>query len=253
MAHSRTWDESAPNGASTAASDIDLLFRQLKVDIRERLVDLGVTDWATDDPNKFASIKLSNGCIITVSGASILIASPDGVTVNFQVDSTGNTASRGNHNVGGQLNTVLLAASGLASFNGGIAVVGSPAASFDGQVTFLDRVILNTGQANIVPQNGVTTGPAMTLDFAFGNIIHLLLNHTVTLTLSSPQPGAHYLIKFTQDGVGGRTVVWPANVHWPNAGTAPAMSSTPGRSDLFSLYYDGANFLGNVVAYGYDV
>ena len=47
MAYTAPWDETAPLGDATQASDIDLLFRQLKRDFRERL-NTGFVDFTTD-------------------------------------------------------------------------------------------------------------------------------------------------------------------------------------------------------------
>lgn len=49
MAFTRSWDESLPDGAVTAAADIDLEFRKLKEDIRERLDDIS-TFGSDQDP-----------------------------------------------------------------------------------------------------------------------------------------------------------------------------------------------------------
>lgn len=47
MAYTRTWDEAAPDGATTDADTIDTLFKWLKVDVRERLNVL-FADFTTD-------------------------------------------------------------------------------------------------------------------------------------------------------------------------------------------------------------
>jgi len=47
MAYTAPWDETAPLGDATQASDIDLLFRQLKRDLRERIAEL-VIDFTVD-------------------------------------------------------------------------------------------------------------------------------------------------------------------------------------------------------------
>jgi len=47
MAYSAAWNEAAPVGSTTQASDIDTVFQNLKRDLRERLNAL-VVDWTTD-------------------------------------------------------------------------------------------------------------------------------------------------------------------------------------------------------------
>jgi hypothetical protein len=256
MPYSETWDEAAPNGATTQARDIDLLFRNLKIAIRERLVSLGATDFATADPIGFRVLELTdNGgftAIMDRDNVNIQFFSGSGF-INFQINANGDSFSRGSHTVGGALIGVLLQLSGLASLNGGLVVPPGQSSIFSGAAAFGAAVTVNGGHAHIVPQSSLTSAITHTIDLGASNNQHIVLNHTITLTMNNPQAGAFYLLKLTQDATGSRTITWPANVHWPNAGTAPAMSSTPGRSDLFTFYYDGTNFLGQVGAYGYNV
>lgn len=57
----------------------------------------------------------------------------------------------------------------------------------------------------------------------------------------SAHAGGEFAIRFIQ-GTGAYTITgWPSTVHWVG-GVRPTMTSTNGRSDLFKLYYDGANY-----------
>lgn len=48
MPYTREWDEASPDGATTAAADIDTVFQHLKTDLRERLAQV-IPGWADED------------------------------------------------------------------------------------------------------------------------------------------------------------------------------------------------------------
>jgi len=64
---------------------------------------------------------------------------------------------------------------------------------------------------------------------------------------NNPVQGGVYILRVKQDGVGVHTVTWPAIVSWPY-GLVPVLSVVPNEQDLFTFYYDGAQFLGGVGA-----
>ncbi len=81
MAYTRPYDVTVPVGASTAAADIDLLFRQLKVDLEERLEGLlGVT--ITDDPLVPLWIGSSAGKPLQINGKQYFTPEYDGGNVS---------------------------------------------------------------------------------------------------------------------------------------------------------------------------
>src|SRR6266542_803436 len=68
MAFTRPWDESVPTGAEQA-SDIDLIFRNLKQDLRERL-DNVVTDFTSDPIVGPPRVKVQRTTNQTISNAT---------------------------------------------------------------------------------------------------------------------------------------------------------------------------------------
>jgi hypothetical protein len=254
MPHAQTWDETAPNGATTAASDIDLVIRQLKIAIRERMVDVGLPNFGTEDPVLFHGLSFSNGSFFGLAAGTVWFASPDGITKNLKVDETGEVWVRSDLHVGGYLKGVGVLLTGLANLGGGLYTPPGQISQFQGPLSVEANLALKTGQASILPVVSVTSGLAKTIDFGTGNIQNLTLGHTpVALTFTNPKAGAHYRLELKQDATGTRVVTWPANVYWPNAGTTPAMSATPGRTDVFGLYYNGSDYMAQVIAYGYTV
>jgi len=78
---------------------------------------------------------------------------------------------------------------------------------------------------------------SLTLNLANGNVFDVALNASVvSLTISSP-PAANnagsFVLIFTADGT-PRGVAWGPSVSWPG-GTAPTLTSTNGKKDVFGF------------------
>ena len=77
----------------------------------------------------------------------------------------------------------------------------------------------------------------LTLDCSAGSVFAVSLNANITtLTISNPPVagfGYTMILQFTADGT-ARTVTWPAAVKWAG-GTAPTLTSTNTKVDLFTL------------------
>lgn len=87
------------------------------------------------------------------------------------------------------------------------------------------------------------SGTTQTINLNLGNVQTLNLGSAsgnVTLTISNPGDSHPYFIYITQ-GATPRTVVWPANVKWPQ-GQAAILSTANGSKDIICMLYDGTNF-----------
>jgi hypothetical protein len=82
----------------------------------------------------------------------------------------------------------------------------------------------------------------LTLNIENGNVFRVSLNANITtLTISNPPATSNagsFTLIFDADGT-ARTVTWPAAVKWPG-GTAPTLTSTASRSDVFVFYTNNA-------------
>lgn len=96
-------------------------------------------------------------------------------------------------------------------------------------------------QVNTVTASGATqTLP----DVTTATIDHITLTANCTLTFMGAAAGKSFLLVLKQDATGGRTVTWPGTVLWA-AGTAPTLTVTAGKSDMFSFVcVDGTNWVG---------
>lgn len=67
----------------------------------------------------------------------------------------------------------------------------------------------------------------------------------VTLSLTNPVEGTIYRVLAIQHNTEVRDFIWPGNVEWATSGgTPPAVGSEPDSISLYSLLYDGTNYIG---------
>ena len=92
---------------------------------------------------------------------------------------------------------------------------------------------------------------ALALDMSAGGLFAVSLNANITTFTIANVPATSGVaqtiaLKFTADGT-ARSVTWPASVKWP-AGTAPTLTSTSTKQDLFVLttFDAGTSWLGLV-------
>jgi hypothetical protein len=90
------------------------------------------------------------------------------------------------------------------------------------------------------------SGAAPAVDWSAGAVQSITLNAaTVTPTFAPTVGGASLALVVTQDGTGGRAVVWPAAVSWIG-GTPPILLSGASQTTLVYFYWDGTTYWGTV-------
>ena len=93
------------------------------------------------------------------------------------------------------------------------------------------------------------TSTAITVSLANGTVQLLTLTGNATITMPTATAGKSFILLLKQDGTGSRTVTW-STVKWP-AGTAPTITSTASKQDIFSFFADGTNWYGTTVGQNY--
>ena len=106
-----------------------------------------------------------------------------------------------------------------------------------------DRIVAAYDRVVGSLDNG-SSGTAKTIDWSSGAYQRLTLTGNVTLTFSNAAHGDRLALLTTQ-GAGPYTITWPATVVWPG-GSAPTITTTNGREDLFCFIYDSG--LGKYIA-----
>lgn len=93
------------------------------------------------------------------------------------------------------------------------------------------------------------TGTGITISLANGTVQQLTLTGNATITMPTAAAGKSFIIMLKQDATGSRTVTW-STVSWPSA-TAPTITSTANKQDLYSFFSDGTNWYGATIAQNY--
>ena len=92
------------------------------------------------------------------------------------------------------------------------------------------------------------TSTAITLDLANGSVQNLTLTGICTITMPTAAAGKSFMM-YLRTGAGGYTVTW-TTVKWAG-GTAPTLTATASRLDIFSFFSDGTNWYGVVAGQNY--
>jgi hypothetical protein len=90
---------------------------------------------------------------------------------------------------------------------------------------------------------------AITLALTNGTVQIITLTGNATITMPTAVSGKSFILFLKQDATGSRTVTW-STVKWP-AGTAPTITSTASRQDIYSFFSDGTNWYGVTVGQNY--
>jgi len=91
---------------------------------------------------------------------------------------------------------------------------------------------------------------AITLNItANGTVQIITLTGSATITMPTAVAGKSFVLFLKQDATGSRAVTW-STVKWPG-GTAPTITTTASKQDIFSFFSDGTNWYGTTVGQNY--
>ena len=90
---------------------------------------------------------------------------------------------------------------------------------------------------------------AITLALTNGTVQIITLTGNATITMPTAVSGKSFIMFLRQDATGSRTVTW-STVKWPG-GTAPTITATASRQDIYSFFADGTNWYGVTVGQNY--
>jgi hypothetical protein len=180
-------------------------------------------------------------------------------------DASGNVNALGTISSGvwnGTEITVPYGGTGAASFTAGAllkgngqsaiaeATAGTDYVTPTGTETLTNKTLTNPTVTNYVETPYVAnSGTAITLALTNGTVQIITLTGNATITMPTATSGKSFLLMLKQDGTGSRTVTW-STVKWPG-GTAPTITSTASKQDIFSFFADGTNWYGVTVAQNY--
>lgn len=90
---------------------------------------------------------------------------------------------------------------------------------------------------------------AITLALTNGTVQIITLTGNATITMPTATSGKSFILMLKQDATGSRTVTW-TTVKWPG-GTAPTITATASKQDIYSFFADGTNWYGVTVGQNY--
>jgi FtsP/CotA-like multicopper oxidase with cupredoxin domain len=90
---------------------------------------------------------------------------------------------------------------------------------------------------------------AITLALTNGTVQIITLTGNATITMPTATAGKSFIILLKQDATGSRSVTW-STVKWAG-GTAPTITATASRQDIFSFFADGTNWYGATLGLNY--
>jgi hypothetical protein len=141
----------------------------------------------------------------------------------------------------------------LAVTNGGTGattLAGASIVTYTGTETLTNKTLTNPTVTNYVETPyTANSSTAITLALTNGTVQIITLTGNATITMPTATSGKSFILLLKQDGTGSRTVTW-STVKWP-AGTAPTITSTASKQDIFSFFADGTNWYGTTVGQNY--
>ena len=172
----------------------------------------------------------STGQVLTVASGLPAWAAPSGVSAMSAIGSTPNANGA---SISGS-NLTLQPADGS---NGGILTNGTQ--TIAGAKTFSGNV---TARTYTITAPVVAAAATTTINLSNGNLFQVTLGTNIsTLSFTNPTPGT-YIIEFTQDGTGSKTVTFPTtNWKW-SGGTVPTITTGANKTDIVTVIYDGTTY-----------
>ena len=123
-------------------------------------------------------------------------------------------------------------------------------ATLAGSETFTNKTLTNPTVTNYTETAySANSSTAITLALTNGTVQIITLTGNATITMPAAAAGKSFIMFLKQDGTGGRTVTW-STVVWPG-GTAPTITSTASKQDIYSFFSDGTNWYGVTVGQNY--
>lgn len=137
----------------------------------------------------------------------------------------------------------------LAIANGGTGattLAGASIVTYTGTETLTNKTLTNPTVTNYTETlYTANTSTAITVSLTNGTVQQLTLTGNATITMPTATAGKSFVIMLKQDGTGSRSVTW-STVTWPG-GTAPTITGTASKQDIYSFFADGTNWYGTTI------
>lgn len=123
-------------------------------------------------------------------------------------------------------------------------------ATLAGTETFTNKTLTNPTVTNYTETPySANSSTAITLALTNGTVQIITLTASTTITMPTAVSGKSFIMYLRQDATGSRTVTW-TTVKWAG-GTAPTITSTASKQDIYSFFSDGSSWYGVTVCQNY--
>ena len=193
------------------------------------------------------SESLSNKTLVTPVLGVATATSLNKITITTPANSANLTLVEGSTlATSGAYSTTLTA---TATTNVTLPTTGT-LATLAGSESLSNKTLVNPTITNYTETTYVAnTSTAITVALTNGTVQILTLTGNATITMPAAVAGKSFVIILRQDGTGSRTVTW-TTVKWP-AATAPTITSTASKQDIFSFFSDGTSWYGTTIGQNY--
>jgi FtsP/CotA-like multicopper oxidase with cupredoxin domain len=124
------------------------------------------------------------------------------------------------------------------------------------QTNGTDALVLSSGKVVNPTVTNYTETPysansstAITLALTNGTVQIITLTGNATITMPTAVSGKSFIMYLRQDATGSRSVTW-STVNWAG-GTAPTITGTASKQDIYSFFSDGTSWYGVTVGQNY--
>ena len=218
-----------------------------------------ISEWSSTPANNtdIDSINIAEGC--APSGINDAIRELMSQVKDLYSGTTGDLIAVAGGGTGAGTLTGILKGNGTSAFTAVTAPSGAIVGDTDTQ-TLTNKTLttptINTGAlTNPTVTNYVETpysansSTAITIALTNGTVQIITLTGNATITMPTATSGKSFIMFLKQDATGSRSVTW-STVKWAG-GTAPTITATASRQDIFSFFADGTNWYGATLGLNY--
>ena len=208
-----------------------------------------ISEWSSTPANNtdIDGINIAEGC--APSGINDAIRELMSQVKDWQAGTSGDYTAVSAGGTGVGTLTGIVKGNGTSAFTAVTAPSGAIVGDTDTQ-TLTNKTLTNPTVTNYVETPyTANSGTAITLALTNGTVQIITLTGNATITMPTATSGKSFIMYLKQDGTGSRTVTW-STVKWAG-GTAPTITSTASKQDIYSFFADGTNWYGVVVGQNY--